>query len=95
MAKAVPHRPHKPEGLRVQEFESPIRYVVNEGGKVKPGSFRLTSFSLGRAVTEVTVTAETERELHEHAERLPAHGLPGSHPKAASKSRVVGVKRLT
>lgn len=61
---------------------------------MKPGKFRLTTYQMGRAVTTQTIAASDEATLRAAAERMSAHGLPGQHPKAAARSRVVGVSRL-
>lgn len=60
---------------------------------MKPGTFKITNYSMGRAVTEV-VQSGTLSEAQTRAERFPALGLPGSGPRSGSHSRVVGIKRI-
>lgn len=60
---------------------------------MKPGTFQVTNYQMGRAVTKVMVVG-TLTEAIQRGERFPALGLPGTVPSAAAKSRVVGIRRV-
>jgi hypothetical protein len=58
--------------------------------------YKASNYSMGRAVKTVEINASTHSEAMREAERLmpTANGLPGTHPQAAAKSRVIGVKLI-
>lgn len=56
---------------------------------MKPGRFKITSYSMGmpRATVEVVGTLT---DAQARAERMPAHGMA----ERGGKTRVVGIKRV-
>jgi hypothetical protein len=56
--------------------------------------FRLTSYSMGSAVEQKVVDGSEQTAILA-AEKMGAHGLPGTVKEARGKSRVVGIQRLT
>lgn len=59
-------------------------------------TFILTNYSMGRAVTTAAPIAYSPEDAVAPADKagLPSLGLPGSHPQAAAKSRVLGIKEV-
>lgn len=55
-----------------------------------------SNYSMGNKILTKTFTAWSNTDAMREAERLMpgANALPGSHPRAAAKARVIGVKRV-
>lgn len=58
--------------------------------------FIVTNYALGRKVDTHRIRADSPTAAVLAAEdlRLPAHGLPGNSPRAAPKSRVLGIREV-
>lgn len=58
----------------------------------KPGKFLITNYAMGRPVKTITFEG-LERDARVRAESMEPLGMPPSQGKA-SKSRIVGIKRV-
>lgn len=57
--------------------------------------YSASNYSMGRAVQTIRFEAQSDEEAARISEaRMPSpNALPGTHPRAAAKARVIGIKR--
>lgn len=60
---------------------------------MKDGTFIITNYAMGRAISSVTLEGSL-KEAVKRGETMEPLGLPGTGKGAAAKSRIIGIKRM-